>query len=389
MARIKKTGEDADCNRIITQMLPSGYLGTASDGSIFHAFIQHEAQSYKWVMAKSMLRTKLGGPLIHLCLNLACLGTPAMHHSDDFLDLVISLVTVIHANFNDQYHYACQNLVLKFEPSNVVRQLPVGITWDRLASMIPDYVKKLVGLDHGTFEGVEFNNGGLLRPVTLFDPARRYITSYKSFLTTYNEDGDIVTQGATFLRWNFVLHSEGYFLLRRDVVRLLAKLRNMSTTVLKPAQWVLRLRAYMYLAVGNTTLYNALSAIEDMYRAELGVTDAVIATELVNAPVADMLTVLTYNIEGLTGEHICQKPTFDQIIEFYGPAVDVSGNIAARMLMGLDPGSSPFGFMIREGEPGSDMPAVRSKVVVPQSTVKRRAEIRAMLDLKRAARTNR
>lgn len=386
MARIKKTGEEFEFNRVITQMLPSGYLGTASDGSIFHSFIQHEAQSYKWVMAKSMLRAGGGGPLTRLCLSLACLGTPAMHHSDDFLDLVISLVTVVHSNFNDQYHYACNNLVLKFEPSNTVRQLPPGLTWERLGSLIPDYVRSLVGYNHGTYEGTEFNNGGLLRPVVLFNPARRYETSYKSFLTTYDVNGVITVQGATFLRWNFVLHNAGFFLLRRDEIRLLAKLRNMSTTILKPAQWVLRLRAYMYLAVGNRVLYDSLSKCEDLYRVKLDLTDAAIATELVNAPVSDMLTILTYNIEGLTGEHICRKPTWEQIIEFYGPAVDISGKIRERMLMGLDPASSSYSFMIREGEPDSNLPAVRSRVVAPEATIKRRDLLRAMLDLKRAAR---
>jgi hypothetical protein len=379
MVNIKRTGEDKEKPRYV-QNLPSGYLGTATEGSIKHSFIQHELQSFRYLMLSSMRRPD-NPPILKLCLGLGMLGTPAMHHSDDFIDIVFNLAAVVHSLFDDEYHYAMHNLVLKQETSNVTRSLPKDLTWEFLTSLIDPHYRDILGLDLGTYEGVSFNNGALIADVKLFDARERFETSFKPFFTIYS--GDVkVSIGVTFLQWYFLLHKSDHFIVRRDRERLLAKMRNMSSTVLSAAQWVMRLRSYMYLAIGDEEFFDAIVKCEQQYRELTGCTDADMADEFNKDPVRDLATLMSYKLDGLTGDHIQQTPTYKAVEYFYDPRSDAeSGVVRARMTQPLFSFWGVNEHLIRRGEPRSQNPIQYNKVIVPQSTLDRYNKLRAECNL--------
>jgi len=272
------------------------------------------------------------------------------------------------------------NLVLKQEKTNHKRELPKDVTWEDLQSKIDPELVAMCGLDLGTEVGVPFNNGSLLKDTVLFNAAVRYTTSCKPFFSKYDENDKRITDGVTFLQWRFRRYLSDYFLVTRDDERLLAKMFRMSTTVLNPAQWVMRLRAYMYLAVGNKPLYDAISRLEDEYRALVGLTDATLADIFNSEPIKDVKNLLNFKLDGLTGEDLSQKPSYDQVLRFYGPQADTETfSMRKRHLTLLRKFPVPDFHMVRKGEPGSAHPIVRFVPIVPDSTLKRLADLRAML----------
>lgn len=374
---IRKAGENKDQNCVV-QNLPSGYLGTAIEGSQLHSFIQHEAQSYKYLIASSLHRNYVPKTkLTDLVFRLAKLGTPACHASDDFIDLTINLATIVHSLFDDQFHYAQVNLVLKHEKTNVVRELPKSFTWPGLLAAVDPDLVQICGLDLGTFEGIPYNNGCLLKDVLLYDSQKRFTCSYKPFFSTYDENDVRITDGVTFLRWNFRLWDDDWFIVTRDPVRLIAKLMRMSTNILTPSQWVMRLRAYMYLSVGNKRLYDCISDTEDLYRSQTKLTNAVIADEFNKEPVKEIVNLMSFKLEGLTGEHLRDKPSYQNVLEFYGPAADTTaGTIRSRHLASIKLTKASDEHLITPGDRFSDHPVLVKPVVVPQSTRNRLDELR-------------
>jgi hypothetical protein len=378
LVNIKRTGELKERLRFV-QMLPSGYLGTATDGSKKHSFIQHELQSFRYLMIASMERVDQT-PLMRMLLGLGKLGTPAMHHSDDFMDLIISLAAITHSLFDDEYHYTMQNLVLKQEASNVERKLPAVLSWETLQSLISPHYRDILGLDLGTYEGLPFNNGALITDVKLFNAKERFETAFKPFFSIFN-GSQLVSIGVTFLQWFYILQGSDYFIVRRLRERLLAKMRNMSSVVLTPAQWVMRLRAYMFLAIGDEEFFNAISLVERLYRQKTNTTDAVMADEFNKAPVRDLATLMSYKLDGLTGEHIQKTPTYADVEFFYNPKIDAeSGLIKHKMLKPLVPHWDLNGHLVRAGEPRSINPIIFTKVIVPQSTTDKYNKYRKLID---------
>jgi len=377
-ARIKKTGDKTEENMVV-QNLPSGYLGTASDGSTFHSIIQHEAQTYKYLIAESIYRKLTAGPL-KLAAGLARLGTPANHHSDDFIDFILNMATIIHSLFNDQYHYAMSNLVLKHEPTNNVRNLPPGVSWDALIELVPEYLVVNTGMKLGSDVGVPYNNGSLLTNTHLYSPQIRFSTSYKPFFSTFDENDVRINDGVTFLKWRFRKYKPEYFLVTRDVEVLMAKVMRMSTTDLTPAQWVMRLRAYMYLAVGNRKFYQALSDVEDKYRAVVKLTDSALADAFNSDPIKEIVNLMKFKLDGLTGEDLAGKPTYDQILEFYGPNADTqSGSIRKRHTCDLADVIDHSAFFVRCGEPSSVSPIKYANVIVKPDVIDRFNSFRSLV----------
>jgi hypothetical protein len=381
MVNIKRTGEDKEKPRYV-QNLPSGYLGTASDGSKKHSFIQHELQSFRYLMLRSMELAKQAvnnPPLLKLCIKLGLLGTPAMHHSDDFMDIMINLAAIVHSLFDDEYHYTMQNLVLKQEPSNVSRNLPLPLTWELMNSLISPHYRDILGLDLGTYDGLTYNNGALLTDVKLYNAQER-LEHVKPFFTTYVGTVKILI-GVNFLTWFFVMHGEDFFIVRRDRERLLAKMRNTSSTVLNPSQWVMRLRSYMYLAIGDEEFYDAIAKCEILFRDRMKLTDADIADEFNRAPVRDLATLMSYKLDGLTGEHIRNMPTYADVVFFYNPRIDgESGMIRYKMMRPLTSDWAVNEHLVRKGEPKSSTPIIFNKVIVPQSTLDKYKKYRKELD---------
>jgi len=378
--KIRKSGEDKDQNCVV-QNLPSGYLGTAIEGSQLHSFIQHEAQSYKYLIASSLSRNyKPQTKFTRLVFGLAKLGTPACHSSDDFIDLTINLATIVHSIFDDQYHYAQVNLVLKHEKTNVNRELPASFNWPDLLCAVDDYLIEICGLKLGTNEGLAYNNGCLLKDVILYDAQKRFTCSYKSFFSKYDKDDKRLTDGVTFLQWRFRLWEDDWFIVTRDVVRLIAKMMRMSTTVLTPAQWVMRLRAYMYLSVGNRVLYECIAKIEDDYRAEMQLTNAVIADEFNKEPIRDIINLMSFKLEGLTGDNLKEKPTYQQVLDFYGPSSDtLTHTVRDRHLAGIKYLKSNIEHMITPGDRDSDRKIAVKPVKVPVEVLNRLDELRLLV----------
>jgi hypothetical protein len=377
MVKIKMTGEDRERCRYV-QNLPSGYLGTATDGSHFHSFIQHELQSFRYLMVSGMTRPE-NSSLVKLCIGLGKLGTPAMHHSDDFIDLVINLAAVTHCLFDDEYHYTCHNLVLKQEENHNKRHLPACLTWEHLRSLINPHHRLILGLDLGTYEGRRYNNGALLSDVFLYDAQERFEISYKPFFTTF-EGHRVVVPGVTFLQWLYKLDNPEYFIVQRLRLRLLAKLRNMSSSFLTPSQWVMRLRAYMYLAIGDEEFYNAIAEVEVLYRERVKLTDAEMADEMNREPVRELVTLMSYKLDGLTGEHLAVMPTYADVKFFYTPGIELeSGMVKAKMMRGLESDWDVNQHLVRMGEPDSRNPIKYRKALVLQKTLDRLAELRALV----------
>jgi len=374
---VKPEGADVERNTVV-QNLPSGYLGTAKDGSTFHSFIQHEAQIYKYLMASSVLKkTKLLTPRLRLCALLATLGTPANHHSDDFIDLVIALATIFHSLFDDQYHYAMSNLSLKYEKTNNVRNLPVGLTWDKLSSLVDSQWLNLTGYGIGTDEGLIYNNGSLIKDVKLFTPQVRFSQSFKPFFSVYDKDDNRLTDGVTFLQWRFRLYRDDYFIVTRDPERLLAKAMRMSTTILTPAQMVMRLRAFMFLSVGNKKMYECFSRVEDEYREHHKLTDASIADSYNTEQIKELVNLMSFKLDGMSGKDIMKKPTYDQILAFYGPGADNKIHaIRNRHNRDLYAPSKSNTNLVRLGQPKSFNPVNRHPVIVSAGASLRLLELR-------------
>jgi len=332
LVNIKKNGTEQEHPSFVVRGLKSGEYLTAHGGSCIHSQERMVVNVRKWLMIRSMEKNlHLAGPNIDraklsLCLRLAKVPTPAMHHSDDFWDLVINLAVPIHALFDTVYNYAMAGMVLKAEHGASKRPMMKGINFDEMLDLVDPALAVAYGLRLGTEDGVPFKTAAMFKEVLLHNPLKRFHEAYKPMYTRF-VNGQVVIMGGQFLQFNVIKEPKCCFIMvRRGTKRLFAKFCGKSVGNLTPTQHIARIRSYAYLTPGQPEFHDMLYRIEKNYRAKIGLTDAEMASRLV-VDALPMLNEMKYNLGGLTVAHITNFPTYDEVIKFYTPAADTSGKI--------------------------------------------------------------
>jgi len=334
LLNVKKVGEESERVSFKIRGLNSGEFNTAHGGSSNHADyrITMNVKKYKlfyFLEQKLLSLGYLDSDINLLSVRLAMLSSPADHHSDDLIDFLIYLATPVLSLFDTNYFYATEGMMLQPEMGAKKRNMIRGIDLEFLKSLVPDDLRASYNLDFGTYQGRDFNNGVLFKPVKLYDAQFRYDNCYKPLYTKF-KDGKVDTLGGVFLQNNFVnLDEFNYVMLRREPTRLLAKMMRVSDSILTPAQWVARLRSYAYLAVSNKDFYEAVRLVESEYRVVKGLTDSELALKLVIES-SKMLKDMFYNTGGLRFNDIKEFPSWDTVMAFYTTEVDPAGIIAEK-----------------------------------------------------------
>jgi len=359
----------------LVRILASGELLTAHYGSNCHIQITIERATKLYKLVSSIDYDTVS-PLLRFLVDFALVSVVVMTHSDDKTAVIPVYSIPFDSLLDPVYHYTKHNLVLIPEPTYTPAPSdPFGLKINDFLHFVDSTLAERYGCFLGKSTGVPYQTPALIRPVTLFDPDTRYRRSYKPLFTTIGPLGEILVKGIEFLRFNFLNLGSYDIGIRRTPERLIAKFIHLNNSELNSAEWILRLRSYMYLSVNNEPLYQAFAGIEADFRSLRGITSSVIASELLQSSNKDLVN-LRYMITGIDSGALAETPTYKSIVRFFLLESDPSMSVRYKLLkhnsvrLSFDP-------TVRPGEPRSSEPIRYLPVKMTSSLRLKVLELRA------------